>query len=174
MSSRTARVLAVDDRRENLLALTAILEGLPVEIVAVTSGEDALKRLLVEDYAVILLDAHMPGMDGFETAGHVKQRERTRHIPILFLTAVDYDPHLAFRGYQAGAVDYITKPFDPWVLRSKVAVFVDLWNMHRQVLDQAEECARLRAGVVDAAELLTADPPAVQRARDRLIELRDH
>ena len=72
----------------------------------------------------------MPGMDGFETAGHIKQRERTRHIPILFLTAVDYDPHLAFRGYQAGAVDYITKPFDPWVLRSKVAVFVDLWTMH--------------------------------------------
>jgi CheY-like chemotaxis protein len=174
MSSRTARVLAVDDRRENLLALTAILEGLPVEIVAVTSGEDALKRLLVEDYAVILLDAHMPGMDGFETAGHVKQRERTRHIPILFLTAVDYDPHLAFRGYQAGAVDYITKPFDPWVLRSKVAVFVDLWTMHQQVLDQAEECARLRAGVDDAVRLLDADPPAVQRARDRLTELRDH
>ena len=87
-------------------------EGL-VEIVFVTSGEDALKRLLSEDYAVILLDAHMPGMDGFETAGHIKQRERTRHIPILFLTAVDYDPHLAFRGYQAGAVDYITKPFGP-------------------------------------------------------------
>ncbi|MGI5130175.1 response regulator [Pseudonocardia sp. CA-107938] len=173
MSSRTARVLAVDDRRENLLALTAILEGLPVEIVAVTSGEDALKRLLVEDYAVILLDAHMPGMDGFETAGHVKQRERTRHIPILFLTAVDYDPHLAFRGYQAGAVDYITKPFDPWVLRSKVAVFVDLWTMHTQVLDQAEECARLRAGVDDALRLLSAEPPAVQRARDRLTELRD-
>jgi len=174
MSSRTARVLAVDDRRENLLALTAILEGLPVEIVAVTSGEDALKRLLVEDYAVILLDAHMPGMDGFETAGHVKQRERTRHIPILFLTAVDYDPHLAFRGYQAGAVDYITKPFDPWVLRSKVAVFVDLWNMHRQVVDQAEECARLRGGVDEALQLLAADPPAVQRARDCLSELREH
>jgi CheY-like chemotaxis protein len=174
MSSRTARVLAVDDRRENLLALTAILEGLPVEIVAVTSGEDALKRLLIEDYAVILLDAHMPGMDGFETAGHVKQRERTRHIPILFLTAVDYDPHLAFRGYQAGAVDYITKPFDPWVLRSKVAVFVDLWTMHRQVLDQAEECARLRAGTDEALALLSADPPAVRQARDRLTELRDH
>jgi CheY-like chemotaxis protein len=174
MSSRTARVLAVDDRRENLLALTAILEGLPVEIVAVTSGEDALKRLLIEDYAVILLDAHMPGMDGFETAGHVKQRERTRHIPILFLTAVDYDPHLAFRGYQAGAVDYITKPFDPWVLRSKVAVFVDLWTMHRQVLDQAEECARLRAGTDAALALLSADPPAVRQARDRLTELRDH
>ena len=119
-----------------------------------TSGEDALKRLLVDDYAVILLDAHMPGMDGFETAGHVKQRERTRHIPILFLTAVDYDPHLAFRGYQAGAVDYITKPFDPWVLRSKVAVFVDLWTMHTQLAERAQECQLLRAAVDDAAALL--------------------
>ncbi|SHJ97458.1 Response regulator receiver domain-containing protein [Pseudonocardia thermophila] len=173
MTTRTARVLAVDDRRENLLALTAILEGLPVEIVAVTSGEDALKRLLVEDYAVILLDAHMPGMDGFETAGHVKQRERTRHIPILFLTAVDYDPHLAFRGYQAGAVDYITKPFDPWVLRSKVAVFVDLWTMHMQVADQAAECARLRSGVDDALRLLEGDPPAVEEAMARLREARE-
>ena len=132
------RVLAVDDRRENLLALQAILEGLAVEVVSVTSGEDALKRLLTEDYAVILLDAHMPGMDGFETAGHIKQRERTRHIPVLFLTAVDYDPHLAFRGYQAGAVDYITKPFDPWVLRSKVGVFVDLWSVHARLAEQAD------------------------------------
>jgi len=166
---QAARVLAVDDRRDNLLALQAILEGLPIEIVSVTSGEDALKRLLVEDYAVILLDAHMPGMDGFETAGHVKQRERTRHIPILFLTAVDYDPHLAFRGYQAGAVDYITKPFDPWVLRSKVTVFVDLWTMHTQLAERAAECGMLRAAVDDALELLDGgDPGAKERARERL------
>jgi CheY-like chemotaxis protein len=166
---QAARVLAVDDRRDNLLALQAILEGLPIEIVSVTSGEDALKRLLVEDYAVILLDAHMPGMDGFETAGHVKQRERTRHIPILFLTAVDYDPHLAFRGYQAGAVDYITKPFDPWVLRSKVTVFVDLWTMHTQLAERAAECGMLRAAVDDALELLDGgDPAGKDRARERL------
>ena len=171
-----ARVLAVDDRRENLLALQAILEGLPVEVVSVTSGEDALKRLLSEDYAVILLDAHMPGMDGFETAGHVKQRERTRHIPILFLTAVDYDPHLAFRGYQAGAVDYITKPFDPWVLRSKVAVFVDLWATHVQLAERAAECEALRAAVDDALDLLDGaptDPEAAKQARDRLAEVRE-
>jgi CheY-like chemotaxis protein len=170
MSSRQlARVLAVDDRRENLLALQAILEGLPIEMVAVTSGEDALKRLLVEDYAVILLDAHMPGMDGFETAGHVKQRERTRHIPILFLTAVDYDPHLAFRGYQAGAVDYITKPFDPWVLRSKISVFVDLWTTHTRLAERAAECDLLRSAIDDAVEQLdSADPGAAARARERL------
>jgi CheY-like chemotaxis protein len=170
---QVARVLAVDDRRDNLLALQAILEGLPIEIVSVTSGEDALKRLLAEDYAVILLDAHMPGMDGFETAGHVKQRERTRHIPILFLTAVDYDPHLAFRGYQAGAVDYITKPFDPWVLRSKVTVFVDLWAMHSQLAERAAECGALRAAVDDALELLDgSDPTAPERARERLAAVR--
>jgi CheY-like chemotaxis protein len=170
---QTARVLAVDDRRENLLALQAILEGLPIELVAVTSGEDALKRLLVEDYAVILLDAHMPGMDGFETAGHVKQRERTRHIPILFLTAVDYDPHLAFRGYQAGAVDYITKPFDPWVLRSKVAVFVDLWSTHTQLADRAAECGVLRGAIDDVLELLeSGDPGDVAIARTRLAAVR--
>jgi CheY-like chemotaxis protein len=173
MSRSVARVLAVDDRRENLLALQAILEGLPIEMVPVTSGEDALKRLLVEDYAVILLDAHMPGMDGFETAGHVKQRERTRHIPILFLTAVDYDPHLAFRGYQAGAVDYITKPFDPWVLRSKVSVFVDLWTMHTQLADRAAECGALRSAVDDALELLeSGDPGAVDRVKTRLTTVR--
>ena len=170
---RRARVLAVDDRRENLLALQAILEGLPIEMVAVTSGEDALKRLLVEDYAVILLDAHMPGMDGFETAGHVKQRERTRHIPILFLTAVDYDPHLAFRGYQAGAVDYITKPFDPWVLRSKISVFVDLWTAHTRLAERAKECDALRSAVDDALALLdSADPTDVARARERLQAVR--
>lgn len=167
-----ARVLAVDDRRENLLALQAVLEGLPIEIESVTSGEDALKRLLTGDYAVILLDAHMPGMDGFETAGHVKQRERTRHIPILFLTAVDYDPHLAFRGYQAGAVDYITKPFDPWVLRSKVAVFVDMWAMHTELAARGAEVGRLRTAVDEAVALLDGvDGPSedrVRRARERL------
>ncbi len=165
------RVLAVDDRRENLLALQAILEGLPIEVVPVTNGEDALKQLLVKDYALILLDARMPGMDGFETARHVKQRERTRHIPILFLTAADYDPHMAFRGYQAGAVDYITKPFDPWVLRSKVAVFVDLWTMHTQLADRAAECVVLRSAVDEALNLLeSADPAAVEQA---LAQVRD-
>ena len=140
--------------------------------MSVPSGEDALKRLSSEDYAVILLDAHMPGMDGFETAGHIKQRERTRHIPILFLTAVDYDPHLAFRGYQAGAVDYITKPFDPWVLRSKVAVFVDMWTMHAQLAARARvRGASGRAGqtrgFLDDAVAGTATPHP-RRARERL------
>jgi len=151
---RPAKVLAVDDRRENLLALEAILQGLPIEIDAVTSGEDALKRLLTDDYAVILLDAQMPGMDGFETAERIKSRERTRHVPILFLTAVDYDAHLAFRGYQAGAVDYLTKPFDPWILRSKIKVFVDLWRLHEELVDQAARRADLHSAVNDVLTLI--------------------
>ena len=133
-----AKALLVDDRRDNLLALEAILQGLPVEPVAVESGEAALKQLLVDDFAVILLDAQMPEMDGFETAGHIKRRERTRHVPIIFLTAADRDAQLALRGYAVGAVDYLTKPFDPWMLRAKVSVFVDLWDKTRRLKAQAE------------------------------------
>lgn len=150
----TAKALLVDDRRENLVALEAILQGLAVETVAVTSGEEALKRLLVDDFAVILLDASMPTMDGFETATHIKQRERTRHIPIIFLTALDYDARLAFRGYQIGAVDFITKPFDPWVLRSKVAVFIDLWQKSAELTTQAMEQMALQDAVTKALGLL--------------------
>src|SRR5690242_13153530 len=113
-----AKVLLVDDRRDNLVALAAILQGLPVEPVAVDSGDDALKMLLMDDFAVILMDAQMPDMDGFETATRIKERERTRNVPIIFLTAADRDAHLAMRGYAAGAVDYLTKPLDPWVLRT--------------------------------------------------------
>jgi CheY-like chemotaxis protein len=137
-----ARILMVDDRPENLLALDAILHGLGHELVKAGSGEEALKRLLAEDFAVILLDVQMPGMDGFETATHIKQRERTRDIPILFLTAIDGEAHQAFRGYAAGAVDYLPKPFDPWVLRAKVTVFVELYERRRELIAQAEQLRR--------------------------------
>lgn len=132
-----AKALLVDDRKENLTALAALLQGLPVEPVAVTSGEEALKKLLTDDFAVIMMDAQMPDMDGFETASHIKARERTRHVPIIFLTAADRDAQLALRGYAAGAVDYLTKPIDPWVLRAKVSVFVDLWQKGRELAAQA-------------------------------------
>jgi CheY-like chemotaxis protein len=152
-----AKALLVDDRRDNLMALEAILQGLPVQAVAVQSGEAALKQLLVDDFAVILLDASMPTMDGFETATHIKQRERTRHIPIIFLTALDYDARLAFRGYQIGAVDFITKPFDPWVLRSKVAVFIDLWLKNAELTAQAVEHMALQDAVTKALALLASN-----------------
>ena len=105
-----AKILMVDDRAENLLALDAILHGIGYDLVKATSGEEALKWLLTDDIAVILLDVQMPGMDGFETATHIKQRERTRHIPILFLTAIDGEAHQAFRGYAAGAVPDVDRP----------------------------------------------------------------
>jgi CheY-like chemotaxis protein len=132
-----AKILLVDDRPENLLALEAILSALDQTLVRASSGEEALKALLTDDFAVILLDVQMPGMDGFETAAHIKRRERTRDIPIIFLTAINHGPHHTFRGYAAGAVDYISKPFDPWVLRAKVSVFVDLYMKNVQLREQA-------------------------------------
>jgi CheY-like chemotaxis protein len=151
---QAAKILLVDDRNDNLVALQAILQGMPVETVAVTSGEAALKQLLVEEFALILLDATMPGMDGFETATHVKSRERTRNVPIIFLTAADRDARLALRGYAAGAVDYLTKPFDPWILRAKVTVFVDMYVQARQMAKQAEQMHKLTAAVRSALEAL--------------------
>ena len=133
-----ARILLVDDRHENLVALEAILSSLNQTLVTVRSGEEALKALLVDEFAVILLDVVMPGMDGFETASHIKRRPKTRDVPIIFLTAASAEPDHAFRGYAAGAVDYISKPFDPWVLRAKVAVFVELYVKNRQLREQAE------------------------------------
>ncbi len=146
-----AKLLLVDDRPENLLALEAILQGLGHELLKASSGEEALKKLLSEDVAVLLLDVQMPGMDGFETAQHIKQRERTRNIPILFLTAGDSNAHQAFRGYAAGAVDYLSKPFDPWVLRAKVAVFVELHQQRRALTDRLEPLTSGRlVGTADA------------------------
>lgn len=146
-----AKILLVDDRPENLLALEAILSALDQTLVRAASGEEALKALLTDDFAVILLDVQMPGMDGFETASHIKRRERTRDIPIIFLTAINHGPHHTFRGYAAGAVDYISKPFDPWVLRAKVSVFVDLYMKNCQLKEQAA-LLRLQLEAGDAAQ----------------------
>ncbi|WP_214319506.1 response regulator [Nonomuraea sediminis] len=132
-----AKILLVDDREENLIALEAILSSLDLVPVRARSGEEALKALLNTEFALILLDVRMPGMDGFETAAHIKRRERTRNIPIIFLTVVDSAPDYAFRGYAAGAVDYLTKPFDPWVLRAKVSVFTELYNMNKRLTEQS-------------------------------------
>ena len=132
-----AKILLVDDRAENLVALEAILSSLNQQLVLVRSGEEALKALLSDGFAVILLDVVMPVMDGFETAAHIKRRARTHDVPIIFLTAAGAEPDQVFRGYAAGAVDYIAKPFDPRVLRAKVAVFVDLYMKTRQLMEQS-------------------------------------
>jgi CheY-like chemotaxis protein len=172
--SAVAKALLVDDRRDNLIALEAILQGLPVEPVAVESGAAALKQLLIDDFAVILLDAQMPEMDGFETASHIKHRERTRHVPIIFLTAADRDAQLALRGYAAGAVDYLTKPFDPWVLRAKVSVFVDLWTKTRQLEAHVDAARQLRTlvGAVDEAVAILRTGTDPQRALELLEKAR--
>jgi PAS domain S-box-containing protein len=134
-------ILLVDDRPENLLALTAVLEPLDVRLVTAGSGEEALRALLGEDFAVVLLDVRMPGMDGYETAGYIRGRERSARTPIIFLTAMNSDMTQVLRGYEAGAVDYVLKPFDPVVLRSKVAVFAEL-ERHRRGRERADELLR--------------------------------
>src|SRR6266536_3515506 len=131
-------ILLVDDEPKNLVALEAVLEAPDRELVRAYSGPDALRRLLREDFAVVLLDVHMPGMDGFETAALMRQRERSSSIPIIFLTAANKDTIHVMRGYSLGAVDYIFKPFDANILRSKVDVFVDLYRKTEQIRLQAE------------------------------------
>ena len=133
-----ATILLVDDRPENLLALEALLEPLDCRLVRANSGLDALKVLLTHDIALILMDVQMPGMDGFEVVTLIKEREKSRYIPIIFVTALSTQDEYVFQGYSAGAVDYISKPFNPHILLSKVSVFVDLWNKTAEIKRQSE------------------------------------
>jgi PAS domain S-box-containing protein len=135
---KQVEILIVDDRAENLLALEAILEPLGHTLVRASSGEAALRALLVHDVAVILLDVQMPGMNGFEVARIVKSRERTRHIPIIFLTAISKEEEYVFTGYSVGAIDYLFKPFQPEILRSKVAALVDLHLKQVRIAEQEQ------------------------------------
>ena len=146
----TPAVLVVDDRPENLLALVSVLEPLELETVQAGSGEEALRRVLERGFACVLLDVQMPGMDGFEVARHIKQRERTRHTPILFLTAIDADPQRVREAYALGAVDFLSKPIDPDLVRAKVRAFVDLDAKARRIEQQA---AALRDAQLREAEL---------------------
>jgi PAS domain S-box-containing protein len=133
VTEERVNILLVDDRPENLLALEAILEPLGQNLVRAGSGEEALKHLLTRDFAAILLDVQMPGLNGFDTARLIKARERSRHIPIIFLTAISKEEAYVFEGYSVGAVDYMFKPFQPDILRSKVSVFVDLYRKQEQI-----------------------------------------
>ncbi len=131
-------ILLVDDRAENLLALEAILEPLGQRLVRAQSGDDALRWLLKRDFAVILLDVQMPRLNGFETAKLIKARQRTRFIPIIFLTAISKEDEYVFEGYSVGAVDYMFKPLRPEILRSKVQVFVELYLQRRRISEQEQ------------------------------------
>src|SRR5579883_3194939 len=159
-TSDKAYILLVDDRPENLLALEATLEPLGHCLVRAQSGAQALKRLLTQDFAVILLDIHMPVMDGFETASLIRQREKTRHTPIIFITANSKDKQLISDAYSTGAVDYIEKPYDHNILRSKVSVFVELYERGEQIKRYADEerrgmAARQRAFLRDILASVT-------------------
>jgi PAS domain S-box-containing protein len=141
VDSVKANILLVDDRPDKLLALEAVLSGLEQNLVQARSGKEALRRLLEQDFAVILLDVSMPGMDGFETAALIRQRPRTEHTPIIFVTSIGTTENHMSRGYSLGAVDYLLTPIMPDVLRSKVSAFVEL---HRQTELGKRQAERLR------------------------------
>jgi two-component system, sensor histidine kinase and response regulator len=145
-------ILLVDDQPANLVALEAMLQGLGQNLIKAESGREALKCLLTHDFAVILLDVKMPEMDGFETATLIRQRDKSRHTPILFLTAADNTQTQAVRGYAVGAVDYLVKPVVPEFVRSKVAVFVELAKKNELLRRQARLLAESEQAALDLAE----------------------
>ncbi len=163
------KILLVDDTPENLISLEAALDGLGEELVLARSGKEALLHLLENDFAAILLDVKMPDMDGFETASLIRSRARSRHTPILFLTGYRNDEHL-FRGYDLGAVDFLFKPIVPEILRSKVAVFIEL-SRKSAILQEQANVLRRQAEVLHKAEqkfrqLLEAAPDAMVICRE--------
>jgi PAS domain S-box-containing protein len=151
-SELPVNILLVDDHAENLLALEAILESLGQNLVRATSGAQALRCLLNQDFAVILLDVQMPEMDGFDTATLIRQRERSRHTPIIFLTAFSTNESMIFKGYSLGAVDYLFKPIEPEILKSKVAAFVDLFQKTAEIERQAAQLAALNTNLRKSEE----------------------
>lgn len=168
-------ILIVDDMEENLVALEAVLGSLTHKVVRARSGEEALKAMLREEFAVVLIDVLMPGMNGFETAANIKGLDQTKDVPIILLTGASVDPNYAYRGYTVGAADFLIKPFDPWLLRTKVNVFLELHRKNRQLAAQAEQLRRLltsdggRPGGAagegpDAPETRGTEPPAAQSA----------
>ncbi|MCW7541574.1 hybrid sensor histidine kinase/response regulator [Aquabacterium sp. A7-Y] len=152
MNAHQTRVLVVDDVEQNLTAMQALLARPGLEVLTARSGPDALELLLVHEVAVALVDVRMPGMDGFELAELMRGAPRTRHVPLIFLTAAPQDQQRSFRGYEAGAVDFLHKPVDPQVILSKVKVFVDLDSQKRQL---AEQMAELRQAL-QINEMFTA------------------
>ncbi|MFF7543122.1 two-component system response regulator [Streptomyces canus] len=164
-TDQSAGILLVDDMEDNLIALEAVLGSLNEPLFRARSGEEAMKALLRRQFALVLLDVRMPGMDGFETAAHIKRLDQTKDVPIIFLTGAEDDSGYAFRGYATGAADYLTKPFDPWVLRAKVSVFLEL---HRKKQQLESLLARQRADYeavnkqLAALETELADPQRTQ------------
>lgn len=169
LSEQKVNVLLVDDYPENLLALEAILSTLGQNLVRANSGIEALRCLLNQDFAVILLDVQMPEMDGFETATLIRERERSRRTPIIFLTAFSTNDSLVFKGYALGAVDYLLKPIDPEILKSKVAVFIDLFKKTEEVKRQAAQLAAVNAELSRQASALHKQAQLLDLAHDAIL-----
>jgi PAS domain S-box-containing protein len=172
-SGNPVNVLIVDDRPENLLAIEAILEPLGETLVRAGSGPEALSQLLAAEFALVLLDVSMPGMDGFETAMRIKERRKTAAIPIIFLTANNPDERLILRGYEAGAVDYLFKPLTPEVVRSKVSVFCDLYRSRERSREAAADVARAEAAADEAREGQKRLEDVLERISDAFFALDD-
>jgi signal transduction histidine kinase len=161
-----ASILIVDDDINSLVAMEAVLRSLGSRLVTARSGEEALRHVLDEDFAAILMDVRMPGIDGFTTARMIRERKRSRYTPIIFLTAAQEDLASMFRGYQAGAVDYIVKPVIPEVLRSKLSVFVGLHDMNRMLNAELAERALTEQRLRTAEENLRALAAHLQSVRE--------
>nr|WP_255654927.1 ATP-binding protein [Cohnella sp. REN36] len=160
----------VDDHPENLLAIEAVLEGEPYRLIRAFSGADALRCLLREEVAVILLDVQMPGMDGFETARHIKSYDRSKHIPILFITATSKETSHMSAGYSAGAVDYMIKPFVPHILKAKIKAFVQLYDAQKQLLSQTRQLEKVNANLLEATAKLSKAEAQARAVMDTSID----
>ena len=177
-TNERASILLVDDMEDNLIALEAVLGSLNEPLVRARSGEEAMKALLRQHFALVLLDVRMPGMDGFETAANIKRLDQTKDVPIIFLTGAEDDSGYAFRGYATGAADYLTKPFDPWVLRAKVTVFLDLHRKNQQLerllAQEQSDYGEVGARLAELERQLDAEePPDLAAVRVQVRELRE-
>jgi two-component system NtrC family sensor kinase len=184
LDAQRPAVLAVDDVEANLFALQALLEDMDCDVVFARSGNEALRQLLRRTFAVVLLDVQMPEMDGYEVAHHARRNPSTRDIPIIFLTAANNSEGMVLRGYGSGAVDFLFKPLNPSILRSKVRIFLELHEAHRKVADAkavleqanldlrelADEKARLAAQFQDANVQLQAAYSDLQRTHAQLVQ----
>src|SRR5271165_6297032 len=169
LADERVNILLVDDRPDKLLALETVLASLGQHLVLANSGTEALRHLLKQEFALIVLDVSMPGMDGFETASLIRQRSSSELTPIIFISAINYsDTHLS-RGYSLGAVDYILAPIVPEILRAKVSVFIDLHRKTEQLKRQAETQAQLIR-----EQAARAEAEAANKAKDRFLAMLSH
>ena len=167
MRNTETNILIVDDRHENLLVLEGLLEGLDCNVYKATSGNEALGIMLEHEFALVLLDVQMPNMDGFETAELMRGMEKTRNIPIIFVTAIHMEQKYIFKGYEVGAVDYIFKPIEPVILISKVKVFLNLFRQNQLLKAQTQQ---LRKQALQLEEKLE-EVMTLQRVNGRLLSL---